>query len=218
MANRITRIDEARLAARRLLVQQGLDLREARLASGLRQVDLARATGRSASGIGRAERGEAQRLAVLDLAGQAAAVGLRLSLSLYPAGGRLRDTRQLEMINRYRKRVASGGWVVSFEAPSGGRGDLRAFDLVLARGPMRIGHEFVTRLRDVQAQLRPIQLKQRDSGIGRLVLVLAATRGNRCAAAEAGDILREVFPLSTKAVLGALARGRDPGANGLVWL
>jgi transcriptional regulator with XRE-family HTH domain len=218
MANRITRVDEARLATRRLVMSHGVDMREARLASGLRQVDVARAIGSSASGIGRVERGEAPRLAVSDLAAHAAAVGLRLSMGLHPAGGRLRDARQLEMINRYRKRVAPGGWATGLEAPAGGPGDLRAFDLVLSRGPIRIGHEFISRLRDVQAQLRPIHLKQRDSRISRVVFVLAATNANRRAADEAGAALLEAFPLPTKAVFGALVRGRDPGANGIVWL
>jgi len=218
MANRITRVDEARLAMRRLVMAQGVDLREARLASGLRQVDVARAVGASASGIGRVERGETRRLAVLDLAAHAAAVGLKLSMSLYPAGGRLRDARQLEMINRYRRRVAPGGWSAVLEAPAGGAGDLRAFDLVLSRGQIKIGHEFISRLRDVQAQIRPIQLKQRDSGISRVVLVLAATNANRRAADEAGQALLDAFPLPTKSVVRALVRGNDPGANGIVWL
>jgi hypothetical protein len=122
------------------------------------------------------------------------------------------------MINQYRKRVAPGGWAVMLEAPAGAAGDLRAFDLVLSRGTVRIGHEFISRLRDVQAQLRPIHLKQRDSGINRVVLVLAATNANRRAADEAGTALLEAFPLSTKAVFGALVVGRDPGASGIVWL
>jgi transcriptional regulator with XRE-family HTH domain len=218
VANRITRIDEARLAARRLVRQHGLDLREARLALGLRQADIGRAIGSSATVIGRTERGEAARLAILDLAAHAAAVGLRVSIGLYPGGGRLRDARQINMINRYRAMIASGSWTAGLEVPASGAGDLRAFDLVISRGQMRIGHEFISRLRDVQAQVRPVQLKQRDSGISRVVLVLAATRANRRAVAEAGGALRASFPLTTRAILGALSRGRDPGANGIVWL
>jgi transcriptional regulator with XRE-family HTH domain len=218
MANRLTRVDEARLTARRLVAEHGLDLREARLAAGLRQSDVARALRRSPSAIGRVERNRARRVAVEDLAAHAAVIGLRLSTHLYPAGGRLRDARQLEMINRYRAIVAPGGWSAALEVPMGPSGDLRAFDLVLSHASVRIAHEFVSRVRDVQAQIRPLLRKQHDSGVARLVLVVAATNTNRRAIAEAGAALRELFPLGTRAVLAALRSGRDPGANGLVLL
>lgn len=218
MPNRLTRVDEARLVARRLVAEHGSDLREARIAAGLRQSDVARAVHRSASAIGRAERNRARRVTVEDLAAHAAAVGLKLSTHLYPTAGRLRDTRQLEMINRYRLLVASGGWRISLEAPVGGAGDLRAFDLVLSRAAVHVAHEFVSRLRDVQAQIRPLLHKQRDSRMSRLVLVVAGTNANRRAVAEAGPALREPFPLGSRTVLAALRAGRDPGANGLVLL
>jgi transcriptional regulator with XRE-family HTH domain len=218
VANRLTRVDEARLVARRLVAEHGSDLREARLAAGLRQSDVARAVGGFASAIGRVERNRARRVALEVLAAHAAAVGLRLSTHLYPAGGRLRDARQLEMINRYRAMVTPGGWTAGFEVPVGPSGDLRAFDLVLSRSHVRVAHEFVSRVRDVQAQIRPLVRKQHDSGVARLVLVVAGTTTNRRAIAEAGTTLRELFPLGTRTVLAALRSGRDPGANGLVLL
>ena len=165
MANRLTRVDEARLTIRRQVAAHGADLREARIAAGLRQIDVARALRRSASAIGRVERNAARRVAIEDLAAQAAAVGLKLSTQLYPAAGRLRDASQLQMINRYRETVAPGGWMIRLEVPVGGAGDLRAFDLVLSRPPTYVAHEFVSRLRDVQAQIRPLLRKQQDSGI-----------------------------------------------------
>jgi hypothetical protein len=152
------------------------------------------------------------------LAAHAAAVGLRLSTHLYPAGGRLRDARQVDMIGRYRAIVAPGGWSVDLEVPVGPSGDLRAFDLVLSRASVRIAHEFVSRVRDVQAQIRPLMRKQQDSRVARLVLVVAATNANRRAITEAGTALRDVFPVGTRSVLAALRSGRDPGANGLVLL
>jgi transcriptional regulator with XRE-family HTH domain len=218
VANRLTRVDEARLVARRQVAEHGSDLREARVAAGLRQLDVARALRRSASTIGRVERNRARRVAIEELAAHAAAVGLRLSTHLYPAGGRLRDARQLQMINRYREIVAQGGWMAALEVPVGPSGDLRAFDLVLSRPSVRIAHEFVSRVRDVQAQIRPLLRKQHDSGIGRLVLVVAGTNANRRAIAEAGAALRAAFPLGSRTVLAALRSGRDPGANGLVML
>ena len=216
MANRLTRVDEARLIARRLVAEQGADLREARVAAGLRQADVGRALRRSPSSIGRLERNTARRVTVEDLATHAAAVGLRLSLQLYPGTGRLRDARQLQMINRYREIVAPGGWAIALEVPVGPPPDLRAFDLVLSRPPIRVAHEFLSRLRDVQAQIRPLMRKQRDSGIQRIILVIAGSHANRRAVAEAGSVLREAFPLATRTILAALRSGRDPGGNGIV--
>ena len=218
MANRIARVGDARIAARRRTVDLARDLREARFAAGLRQGDIARALGLSASQIGRVERGEQRRLPMEDVAAYAAAVGMRLSVSLYPAGGRLRDGRQLKMIEEYRRLIEPGSWHVKIESPVGPAGDLRAFDLLLSSGRLSVAHEFVSRMRDVQAQIRPLMLKQRDAGVDRLVLVVAATHGNRRAVAEAGPALHESFPLGTRAVLAALRAGRDPGGNGLVFI
>jgi transcriptional regulator with XRE-family HTH domain len=218
MPNRLTRVDEARLIVRRQVGEHGTDLREARIAGGLRQADIARALRRSASAIGRVERNTARRVAIEDLAAHAAAVGLRLSTHLYPGSGRLRDGRQLQMINRYREIIAQGGWAIALEVPVGAPTDLRAFDLVLSRHAVRVAHEFLSRVRDVQAQIRPLLRKQRDSGIQRLVLVVGGTHANRRAVAEAGPALQEAFPRATRTVLAALRSGRDPGGNGLVFL
>lgn len=188
------------------------------MAAGLRQSDIARAVRRSASAIGRVERGVVRRVGVEDLATHAAAVGLKLSTKLYPGSGRLRDAVQLEMIRRYLASVKQGGWSAALEVPIGPSGDLRAFDLVLARPSVRVAHEFVSRLRDVQAQIRPLLRKQQDSEIARLVVVVAGTNANRRAVAEADPVLRESFPLVSRTVLAALRSGRDPGANGLVLL
>jgi len=218
VANRLTRVDEARLAIRRRVAEHCHDLREARIGAGLRQSDVARALNVSASTIGRIERGVARRLAIDDLAAHAAVVGLRLSTQLYPAPGRLRDTRQLQMINRYRSVVAPGGWAMALEAPVGTHPDPRAFDLVLTRASVRIAHEFLSRIRDVQAQIRPLLRKQHDAGVACLILVVAGTHANRRAIGEAGLALREAFPLQSRSVLSALRAGRDPGRNGLVFL
>jgi len=36
--------------------------------------------------------------------------------------------------------------------------------------------------------------------------------------AAAGDLIAAAFPLDTRRVMAALAAGRDPGANGLIFL
>ncbi|HEX2142424.1 MAG TPA: helix-turn-helix transcriptional regulator [Candidatus Limnocylindria bacterium] len=218
MASRVSWVSEERLRARRVRVEIGHEIRNARLAKGLRQLDVARAANFSRSKMGRIERGESRKVTHEDLVLLAAAVGLRLSIQLYPAVSRLRDGRQAGMITRYLGLIGDGGWAANTEVPVGRRGDLRAIDLVLRRDGIRIAHEFVSALRDAQAQSRPLQLKAVDAGIQRLILVIAATHANRQAVAEAGAALRASFPLGTREVLAALRSGRDPGANGIVFL
>jgi hypothetical protein len=159
-----------------------------------------------------------REIAFEDVAAYGALVGLRLSAKLYLDGSGLRDGHQLRMMNTYRGLVAPGAWASAMEVPVGGSGDLRAVDYVLARGELRIGHEFISRIRDVQAQARRLLLKKRDANLTRLVLVVADTHANRRAVAEAGQVLRDAFPLGTRQVLDALRRGEDPGGDGIVFL
>ena len=120
------------------------------------------------------------------------------------------------MINAYQALMAEGVWAPATEVPVGDARDLRAIDLVLTRGDIRIAHEFISRMRDAQAQSRPLLVKAQAIGARRLILVIAATHANRRAVSEAGAAIRASFPLGTRAILDALRAGRDPGANGIV--
>ena len=97
-------------------------------------------------------------------------------------------------------------------------GDFRAADARATVPGCSLMFELWTRLSDYQAQTRAALLKRRDLRAGRLILVLLGSTANRRALREAGDAPRGSFPLETRAVLGALAEGRDPGANGIVLL
>ena len=218
MPNRIRIVEQAQRRAFRQRQELGIDLREARLAAGLRLIDVGRALGWSHARVGRIERAQSERVTLDDVALVAACVGLSFSGRLYPAAGRLRDAAQLSMINRYRELVAAGSWVTRIESPVGPPGDQRAFDLLLVRGSLHVAHEFISRLRDVQAQVRRLTLKQADADEARLILVIAATHANRRAVAEAGGALEASFPLGTRAILAALRAGNDPGGNGIVFL
>jgi transcriptional regulator with XRE-family HTH domain len=217
MPNRIRRVDEAAIAGRRLQADLGVDLREARLAAGLRQIEVARAIDRSGARISRVERGRLRGLGIADLARHGAAVGLKLHARFYPAGGGLRDAAQLDLIRRVRARIG-GRWSWTLEAPLNIPGDLRAFDTLLQGPAGTIAIEAITRLRDAQAQLRDAARKQRDGGVPRLVIVVAANHHNREALASAADVLATTFPLGTRATLAALSQGEDPGDNGIVLL
>ena len=217
MPNRASRIDDAKVAGQRLQSEIGSELRNARLARGLGQADVARALHTSRFHVSRLERGAIVNMGVADLARHGAALGLRLHARFYPTGGGLRDSAQLDLLRRFRARIGDR-WRWQLEAPLDIAGDLRDFDALLTRQYMRIAVEAITRLRDAQAQLRAAALKQRDGQLRRLVMLISATHHNRRALATAGDLLATTFPLSTRATLTALTKGEDPGDNGIVLL
>jgi transcriptional regulator with XRE-family HTH domain len=216
MPNRVRRIDEAAATGRRLQADLGAELRNARLAGGLRQVAVARAIGMSNARVSRVEHGLLRGLSIADLARHGAAVGLRLHARFYPTGGGLRDAAQLDLLRRLRARIGDR-WRWQLESPLPIPGDQRAFDALLT-GATTVAVEAITRLHDAQAQLRAAALKQRDGGVPRLVILLSATLHNRTAVASAGDVLATTFPLGTRATLNALSQGQDPGDNGIVLL
>lgn len=216
MANRTRGVDEAQRASRRLLAELGGELRSARLSRGLRQIDVARAAGSSHSHVSRVEGG-LRDAGLADLARHGAVVGLRLRARFYPSGGGLRDAAQLDLLRRFRARIGNR-WSWQLEAPLPIPGDLRAFDAMLRNPQTSVAVEAITRLHDVQAQLRAAQLKQRDGEADRLVILLKASDANRAALGSARDLLATAFPLGTRATLAALAAGDDPGHNGIVLL
>jgi hypothetical protein len=87
--------------------------------------------------------------------------------------------------------------------------------MVLRRGHLSVGVEAISRLRDVQAQVRAARLKQKDAQIQRLVLLIAARHANRRALAAAGP-MRADLALTTRDALTALGAGRDPGDDAIV--
>jgi transcriptional regulator with XRE-family HTH domain len=210
-------LDEARRAWARTMVDLGEQLRTARHVRGLtlRQVGLA--IGASQSEVSRRELGRAPRLNGEKLAIHAAAIGLRLSVRLWPIGGGVRDAAQARYIARFVARVGRA-WTVTLEAPLPLPRDLRAIDVLLSAPQLRIAVEIITRLADLQAQVRAAQLKARDAGATRLVLVVAATHANRNSLAGVRASLVAAFDLDTRRVMADLAAGRDPGRDAIVLL
>ena len=126
--------------------------------------------------------------------------------------------RSLDLLERLRRRLYPAlGWRTEVPLPI--PGDRRAWDAII-RGPdFRIGVEAVTRLRDVQDAQRRISLKQRDSRLDHVILLLANTRTNRAARVGAGGrALLEGFPVHPRDALAALGDGRDPGGSTIVLL
>jgi transcriptional regulator with XRE-family HTH domain len=220
MTSRERRVARAEWLIDRDMREVGAELRDARLKAGLTLESVARAVGTSASSVLRVERGARPGPRPATLAAQAAAVGLRARIRVYPEGPPIRDAAQIALIRDFRARLHPGiGFTL--ESPviqGGGVGDLRAFDAVLTVGTCRCGVEFYTRFHDCQAQLRAALLKQRDAGADRLLVVVKATHANRRAVAAAGDLIITTLPLTTRQMMTALAAARDPGGNGLVLL
>jgi hypothetical protein len=86
------------------------------------------------------------------------------------------------------------------------------------RGAVTIGVEAETRPNNLQVLERSMNTKRRDSKVDRMVLLIAGTARNRSLVREHVSLLRQTFPLDTRATLEALGQGRDPGADGLVVL
>jgi transcriptional regulator with XRE-family HTH domain len=195
----------------------GDQLRTGRHVLGLTQTHVAGSLRISQSEVSRRERGRSTSLAGRELTRHAAAVGLRLSIKLWPVGGGVRDAAQARYVAAFVARVGRP-WRVILEAPIPIAGDLRAVDVVLKSPTLLIAVEVITRLADVQAQIRAARLKARDIGAGRLILVVAGTHANRAALGTVRASLVESFDTDTRRMLGELAAGRDPGRDGVVIL
>ena len=192
-------------------------LRSHRIVNGLSQADVGSAIGRSTSEISRRERGVAPNVSTASLAEHAAAVGLRLVLTMYPAGGAVRDAGQIRVIHRFLERV-SERFSRELEAVIPLAGDLRALDVVLRMPGCVIAVEVITRLGDLQAQIRAARIKARDIGATRFILVVAATRANRRAMDEARPAVIGAWDLDTRRVMAHLGAGRQPAHDAIVML
>jgi transcriptional regulator with XRE-family HTH domain len=214
---RASQLHEASIRATRILHDLGRELRLARISAGLNQATVARRLATSQSRINRVERSANVRPSLEELARHASAVGLRLHVRAYPTQRRVLDQPQLELLGRLRARTrADAQWDVEFPVPI--RGDLRACDARIGIGGATVIVEAVTRLADVQAQVRAAQLKRRDMNADRLILLLAATDTNRRALRAAEPVLADAFPIRTAAALRALSRGIPPPADAIVLL
>jgi transcriptional regulator with XRE-family HTH domain len=218
MATRESTAERARRSARRDVDTVLADLREARLASGLSQDVVAAAIGVSQAHVSRIEaaRGRAPGLELM--AAHASVLGLRLRIQAYPDGEPIRDRAQLRLLAALRARLpAEVAWRTEVPLPI--EGDRRAWDAVLMVEEGWTAIEAETRLRDIQATQRRIELKRRDDPrVGRVVILVADTARNRTALVEAGPQIRRQYPLGTREVLGALGAGVLPALDGIAIL
>jgi transcriptional regulator with XRE-family HTH domain len=207
--------------ARRDLAAVGADLRTARVSAGLSLDAVGRAVGLSYTQVGRIERAVHPSVSAAQLARIGAVVGLDVRVRAFPGPEPLRDSAQLALLDRLRARLHPD-LTMRTEVPLPIGGDQRGWDAMIGgflRTPdVVLPTEAETRIHDFQAQTRRIMLKCRDAGFEHVLLVVAATRSNREAVRSVGSAVTELFPLSARAALVALAGGDHPGGSALVFL
>ena len=217
MASRGRRIDAAATRGRAITDTVLRELQDGRLDRNLSGSDVAAALGCSPSQYSRLERGLTDGLTFERAAIALAAVGLELSVRVYPGGPPLRDRAHAALIDRLRARCHRSVRVMT-EVPLPDAGDQRAWDVVLAAPSWRHPLEVETRPRDRQALERRIALKVRDGGFDGVSLLLLDSRHNREFLRLHGSALAERFPVPAAEALAALHTGADPGAGAIILL
>jgi Helix-turn-helix. len=217
MALKERAFDRGSRRGRQITVSLGLELRAARLAAGLAQEVVGRTGGTSGSYVGKIERGEAGSVTITQYARLFSVVGMDLTAKAYPAGSPVRDVAHIALLDRLRVLLhPSWRWRTEVAMPS--LGDLRAWDAEVRGARLRIGVEAETKIRDLQALDRRLALKQRDSGVDHVLVILADTRANRVFMREFGDALKDNYPVPGRLALAALADGHDPGGSAVAML
>ncbi len=204
----------ARIGSARLRAVLG-EIRQARVGAGVSQQRVAQEVGISRSRFGRVERAEVKDIDFVLLSTIASVLGLDLALRAYPAGPRVRDAGHLKLLARLQSRLGPL-WSWSFEVPFPRPDDLRAWDAVPRYRDVVVACEAEVKLHDIQALIRREQIKKRDGGVGRLILVVSDTKENRQALRAAEPIIRTVFPVGPRRAMAALRAGHDPGGDALI--
>lgn len=217
MAQRERSRDRGVRRSREALVDLGRQVRIARIGADISQGSVAESAGIDQSWVSRFERGQAPGISMEAVSVMLAAVGLDLSVRAYPGGDPVRDRPQLDLLRRLRSEVSEViRW--SSEVPLPTVGDPRAWDALLGIGQARWGVEAETRIGDVQARVRSLQLKRRDGRVDGVILLLRDSRHHRLLAGQHRSLLEVNFPVQTDAALSALRAGRPPAGDAIILL
>ena len=184
--------------------------------AGLSQAFVAHAAGLTQSRISRTERGEPPAARLDELARHCAVLGFELGARPYPEGSPVRDAPQRLVLVALRG-IVHPDFRWRTEVTLQLAGDKRAWDVWLD-GPGDVAIDAETRIYDMQALQRKLELKWRDSGCPRLVLVVAVTAHNRRVIREHRAALASTLPLDSREVLAALRAGNVPRANGIAFV
>jgi transcriptional regulator with XRE-family HTH domain len=217
MGTRERRVDRAMAIATRIRTAIGRELREARVAAGLSQREAGAAIEMSHSQVSRIEQGQLMNVTVEQVARLGVAVGLDLSVRMYPGPDPVRDRAHVRLLERLRA-VLHPSLVWRLEVPLPIPGDLRAWDAVIGGLDWTVAVEAETRISDAQALQRRLSRKVRDGRTSHVILLIADTQRNRDATAAWGSGLGAMLPTSARVLLDALRSGTDPGGSGIVIL
>ncbi len=166
--------------------------------------------------LGRLERRDLAKPTLEQLCRAARAVGLRPWFKLYPDEAPVRDAAQLKLLARF-EQLLGPPLRLRREVPLPIAGDLRAWDGRITDGRLTASIEGESKLDDVQAVARRIELKTRDDpDAGIVILVLNRTAHNRRILAVHREALRAQFPLDGAAIARDLRRGRVPVGSGII--
>jgi hypothetical protein len=167
--------------------------------------------------VGSIERGLTESLSIEQASILVAAVGLELSVRVYPAGEPLRDRAHASLIGRFRASLHPSLRLLT-EVPFPAPGDRRAWDIVVTGAGWRHGVEAETRPRDRQALERRLALKLRDGDVDSMSLLLLDSRHNRDFIRAGHDAFGERFPLPGRRAMELLHAGVDPAGNAIILL
>jgi transcriptional regulator with XRE-family HTH domain len=194
----------------------------ARIEHGTSFADLGRALGLGGGQVARICRGRSPRVSLMRLSQLFAVLGLELSARAFPSGPRVRDTPQLRLLGRLRAQLGPGV-TMRFEVPvaeiaTAGSIDHRAWDAAIDGSGWTARVDAETHVGDLQAVLRRVNLKARDSTADCVVLLLAETRHHRGLLRLIDREVGAQFPVPARRALAALRAGRSPGGNALLLL
>lgn len=193
------------------------ELRQSRLDRNLSGEQVGATIGISGAHYSRIERGLVRGLSIEQASVLLAAVGLDLSVRVFPGGEPIRDAAHASLLGRFRSQLHLSLRSIA-EMPLPITGDRRAWDLVVIGTTWRHAFEAETRPRDLQALERRIALKGRDGGIAAVSLLLLDSRHNREFVRLHRASLEERFPVSGSHALQCLRTGEDPGAGSVILL
>ena len=217
MGARLRRIDAGAARGRAAAATVIEELRLARVDRGLAGADVARAIGLSQPQYNRIEHGMAGPLTIERASTLLAAVGLELSVRVYPGGEPLRDAAHVALLARFRARLHRS-LKFTTEVPFPRPADFRAWDGLILGGGWRHAVEAETRPRDLQSLQRRLALKLRDGDADGLTLLLLDSRHNRDFVRANQASLATTFRVAGPRALALLGAGDDPGGNAIVLL
>jgi len=216
VATRETRRQRGRRRGQELVRGLVAELRTERQVANVSQRAIARELDWHQSELNRLERFDFDNVPLVRLAEIAAVLGLELSVRLHRVGDPVRDAASQGLIGRFLSNVGAG-YRITREAllPTSGQ---RSWDILLRVGPVLLGVEAVTRVRDVQALVRHIRLRERDGGVDRVLLVLSDSAHNRAMREQVIEALGRDFLTSRREILAALRGGRPVPGSGVLLL